>query len=157
MAIGGGARGRGGDGHSRRGLRPSPRGLRKGKVRAPPDEARDLALVVAAAALDKKAGGVEILDVTGKVDYADFLVLMTGRSDRHVDALAQAVEEAIARRGKRALSVEGLPGASWVLLDLGDVVVHVFQEDARSLYDIEGLWLDARRLPVPGATPRGPE
>src|SRR5689334_24791141 len=118
------------------------------------DESRDLALVVATAALEKKALAVEILDVVGKVDYADFLVLMTGRSNRQVDALAQAIEEACARKKKRALSVEGLPSASWVLLDFGDVVVHIFQEDARGLYDIEGLWLDAARLPVPGANAR---
>jgi len=114
------------------------------------DESRDLALVVAAAALDKKAMAIEILDVVGKVDYADFLVLMTGRSNRHVDALAQAIEEACSRKKKQALSVEGLPAAAWVLIDFGDVVVHIFQEQARGLYDIEGLWLDARRLPVPG-------
>ena len=116
---------------------------------AAPDESRELALVVAAAALEKKAMAVEILDVTGKVDYADFLVLMTGRSNRHVDALAQAIEEACARKKKRALAVEGMPHAAWVLIDFGDVVVHIFQEEARGLYDIEGLWLDARRLPVP--------
>jgi ribosome-associated protein len=114
------------------------------------DESRDLALVVATAALEKKALAIEILDVVGKVDYADFLVLMTGRSNRHVDALAQAVDEACSKKKKRALSVEGLPAASWVLIDYGDVVVHIFQEQARGLYDIEGLWLDAKRLPVPG-------
>lgn len=118
------------------------------------DESRDLALVVASAALEKKALAVEILDVVGKVDYADFLVLMTGRSNRQVDALAQAIEEACAKKKKRPLSVEGLPAAAWVLLDFGDVVVHIFQEEARGLYDIEGLWLDAARLPVPGANAR---
>jgi ribosome-associated protein len=118
------------------------------------DESRDLALVVATAALEKKALAVEILDVVGKVDYADFLVLMTGRSSRQVDALAQSIEEACAKKKKRALSVEGLPAAAWVLLDFGDVVVHIFQEDSRGLYDIEGLWLDAARLPVPGANAR---
>jgi ribosome-associated protein len=118
------------------------------------NESRDLALVVATAALEKKALAVEILDVVGKVDYADFLVLMTGRSSRQVDALAQSIEEACAAKKKRALSVEGLPAAAWVLLDFGDVVVHIFQEDSRGLYDIEGLWLDAARLPVPGANAR---
>jgi ribosome-associated protein len=133
-------------GPRREGSRKAPR------AEAPPaDEARDLALVVAAAALDKKALAVEILDVRGKVDYTDFLVLMTGRSARQVDALAQAIEEACAKKRKRALSVEGLPAAAWVLIDFGDVVVHVFQEQARGLYDIEGLWLDAERLPVPGS------
>jgi ribosome-associated protein len=113
------------------------------------DQAREVAVAIAVAALDKKAVGLEILDVAGKVDYADFLVLMTGRSDRQVAALAQGIEEALRKKSIRPLSVEGLPSASWVLMDFGDVVVHVFQDDARSLYDIEGLWLDARRIPVP--------
>jgi ribosome-associated protein len=117
------------------------------------DDAREVAVAIAIAALDKKAVGLEILDVAGKVDYADFLVLMTGRSDRQVAALAQGIEEALRKKNRRPLSVEGLPRASWVLMDFGDVVVHVFQDDARSLYDIEGLWLDARRIPVPIALP----
>jgi ribosome-associated protein len=113
------------------------------------DRARGLAITIAVAALDKKAVGLEILDVSGRVDYADFLVLMTGRSDRQVVALAQGIEEALGEKGTRPLSVEGLPHASWVLMDFGDVVVHVFQDEARSLYDIEGLWMDARRVAVP--------
>jgi len=113
------------------------------------DEARQLAVDIATAALDKKAVGLEVLDVAGKVDYADFLVLMTGRSDRQVQALAQGIEAALQEKGKRPLSVEGLPHASWVLMDFGDVVVHVFQDDARSSYDLDGLWMDARRIPLP--------
>ena len=92
--------------------------------------------------------------MAGRVDYADFLVLMSGRSDRHVAALSQAIEDALRKKGRRALSVEGLPNASWVLMDFGDVVVHVFQDDARSTYDLDGLWMDARRIPVP--LPEGP-
>ena len=113
------------------------------------DDARELAVLIAIAALDKKAVGLEILDVAGKVDYADFLVLMTGRSDRQVAALAQGIEEALRKKNRRAISVEGVQEATWILMDYGDVVVHVFQDDARSLYDIEGLWLDVRRIPVP--------
>ena len=134
--------------------RPTPKKAIRAVRPAAADESRDLALVVATAALEKKALAVEILDVVGKVDYADFLVLMTGRSSRQVDALAQAIEEACAKKKKRALSVEGQPAAAWVLIDFGDVVVHIFQEEARGLYDIEGLWLDAARLPVPGASAR---
>jgi ribosome-associated protein len=117
------------------------------------DAARGLAITIAVAALEKKAVGLEILDVSGKVDYADFVVIMTGRSDRQVSALALGIEETLRKKGVRALAVEGLPHASWVLMDFGDVVVHVFQDDARNLYDIEGLWLDARRIPVPAPSP----
>jgi len=118
------------------------------------DEAREVAVLVAIAAIEKKASGLEVIDVAGRVDYADFLVLMSGRSDRHVTALSAAIEEALRKRNKRALAVEGLPHASWVLMDFGDVVVHVFQDDARAAYDIDGLWMDARRVPVPLSEPR---
>ncbi len=115
----------------------------------PAAEARELALAIAAAGIDKKAIGIEILDVTGKVDYADFLVVMTGRSDRHVHAIATGLDEALRKKKLSPISTEGLGAAVWVLIDFGDVVVHVFQEDARRLYDIEGLWIDAGRVVVP--------
>jgi ribosome-associated protein len=91
-----------------------------------------------------------IIDVTGKVDYADYLVLMTGQSDRHVAAIAESVDVELGKQGMDAISIEGMPSGQWVLIDFVDVVVHVFQEDTRSLYDLDGLWLDARRIPVPG-------
>jgi len=117
------------------------------------DESREIAILIATAGIEKKASGLEVIDVAGRVDYADFLVLMSGRSDRHVTALASAIEEALRTRNKRALAVEGLPTANWVLMDFGDVVVHVFQDDARSAYDIDALWMDARRVPVPLSDP----
>ncbi len=103
----------------------------------------------AQAALDKKASDVEIIDVTGKVDYADFLVLLTGSSDRHVAALADSVDQALSKLGFNAISSEGLPRGDWVLIDFVDIVVHVFQEQTRSLYDLDGLWMDAKRIRVP--------
>jgi ribosome-associated protein len=133
---------------------PRTRKVRSGGVAASApsvasDESRALAIAIAVAGIEKKAVGLEILDVAGKVDYADFLVLMTGRSDRQVAALSQGIEDALRKKNRRPISVEGLPAATWVLMDFGDVVVHVFQDDARSLYDIDGLWLDARRIPIP--------
>lgn len=110
---------------------------------------RKLALLAAEGGMDKKALGIEIIDVVGKVDYADYLVLMTGTSDRHCTALARSVEETLSKAGHKALSVEGLPQGNWVLLDFFDVVVHVFSDDARDLYDLSGLWMDADRVPVP--------
>jgi ribosome-associated protein len=120
------------------------------------DDSREVAILIAVAGIEKKASGLEVIDVAGRVDYADFLVLMSGRSDRHVTALASAIEEALRKRNKRALAVEGLPHANWVLMDFGDVVVHVFQDDARSAYDIDALWMDARRVPVPLSEPLPP-
>lgn len=112
-----------------------------------------VALLAAQAGLEKKASAIEIIDVVGKVDYADYLVLMTGSSDRHVAALADAVDELLTKNGVRSISIEGRPAASWVLIDFVDVVVHIFQHEARAVYDLDGLWMDARRLPVPGTSP----
>ena len=114
-----------------------------------------MALLVAEAGLDKKAAEVEIIDVTGKVDYADYLVLMTGTSDRHVSSIAESVDSSLAKKGYRSISVEGLPRGDWVLIDFVDVVVHVFQDRLRALYDLDGLWMDARRLNVPEASSGG--
>ncbi len=128
---------------------PKRAGVRKAIPAEISSATRELAMAIASAGLDKKAVGVEILDVRGRVDYADFLVIMTGRSDRHVAAIAQGIEEELSRKKIHPISTEGMSTALWVLLDYADVVVHVFQEDARHLYDIEGLWTDAGRVTVP--------
>lgn len=114
----------------------------------PSAAARDMALTIAGAGLDKKAIGIEVINVAGRVDYADYLVIMTGTSDRHVHAIAMGIEEALKKKRIAPLSIEGLSSAVWVLMDFDDIVVHVFQEETRRVYDIEGLWMDASRLPV---------
>ena len=112
---------------------------------------RELALKIAEAALDKKATRIEIIDVRDKVDYTDYVVVMSGRSDRQVAAIAGGVEEDLKRKhGARCSGVEGLPQGNWVLLDFGDVVVHVFHQDTRGYYDLEALWLDADRVEFEG-------
>jgi len=117
---------------------------------APSTGPAQVALAVAAAALEKKASDIEIIDLAGKADYTDYLVLMTGGSDRHVRSLADHIQEELEKKKVKALSVEGVSAANWILLDFGDVVAHVFQESTRAVYDIEGLWLDASRVPVIG-------
>jgi len=112
-------------------------------------EGKETALRIAAAALDKKAMQVEIIDVRGKVDYADYVVIMSGRSDRQVNAIAQGVQETLKKEhGQRCYGVEGLPQGQWVLMDFGDVIVHVFHQDTRGYYDLESLWIDAARVEV---------
>lgn len=114
------------------------------------DAGRELALALAGAGLEKKATHAEVIDVRGKVDYADYVVVMSGRSDRQVNAIAGAVEEHASKKlGQRCLGVEGLPQGSWVLMDFGDVIVHVFHEDTRGYYDLESLWIDAARVGLP--------
>ncbi len=116
--------------------------------KAKENRARELALAIARAALDKKALDIEVIDVTGKVDYADFVVVMSATSDRQANAIAKNIDTELIRSGTRARSVEGLPQGAWVLMDYGDVVVHIFHQDTRGYYDLEALWYDADRVEV---------
>jgi len=101
------------------------------------------------AALDKKALEPVLLDVSEQSTYTDFILVLSGRSDRHVQAVADAVSETIKRtRGKLPVGVEGKRDGQWALLDFGDLVVHVFYHPMREFYDLEGLWIDAPRVPV---------
>ena len=111
------------------------------------DSGRKLALAIAGAGLENKALNVEIVDVRGKVDYADYVLVMSGRGERQVVALAGYIERDISTKlGIRCSGIEGLPQGAWVLMDYGDVIVHIFHEDTRGYYDVEALWIDAARV-----------
>lgn len=111
----------------------------------------DMARLAAGAALDKKALDPVVVDLRGISSVADYFVIMTGTSDRHVQAVSQNVMDAFDSLGIRLLGEEGLREGRWVLMDFGEVVVHVFLEDVRDYYDIERLWIDAPRLDLEGA------
>jgi len=108
----------------------------------------ELAQIAAQAAIDKKAGNLVILDVQGLASFTDAFVIMSGRSTRHVQGLAQAVDDALASKRLKSTNTEGLAEGHWVLLDYGDIVVHIFYSETREFYDLEGLWHDAPRVPV---------
>ena len=107
---------------------------------------QEKAQIVAEASLERAAEEVVALDVRRAVSYTDVFVICTGRSDRQVRSIADAIEEAIAERGERPLGIEGYDEGRWVLMDLSDVVVHVFQQELRRRYDLERLWSDAPKL-----------
>jgi ribosome silencing factor RsfS/YbeB/iojap len=114
------------------------------------DSIEQFATAVAVAALEKKAQDVVILDLRGRIDYADFFVLATARNPRQVRAIADSVKlVAKHEHDVRATGMEGQEAGRWVLADFGDVVLHVFDRDMRGFYDLDGLWRDAPRLPVP--------
>ena len=98
------------------------------------------------AALDKKVIEPVLLDVRSQSSYTDYLLLLSGTSDRHVQALADAVVEELAKHRVRPIGVEGERQGQWTLIDFGDVVVHVFHHPVREVYDLEGLWCDAERV-----------
>ena len=98
------------------------------------------------AALDRKARDVVALDVRELTSFADTFVLATGTSDRHVRSVADAVVEAGREVGLETLGVEGQEEGRWVLIDLNEVVVHVFRAEVREHYDLDRLWADAPRM-----------
>lgn len=108
----------------------------------------ELAKTLGLAALDKKAENLVILDVREKSSFTDYFVIMSGRSTRHVQGLAEAVDSAVSKKRIKDANTEGLAEGLWVLLDYEDVVVHIFYRDVREFYDLEGLWHDAPRIDV---------
>ncbi|MEY2990538.1 MAG: ribosome silencing factor [Candidatus Nanopelagicales bacterium] len=98
---------------------------------------------------DRKGQDILVLDVRRLTSVSDFMVIATGTSNRHVKALVDAVADASAQAGTPPLGVEGTGPNEWVLVDLGDVVVHVMQRDARGFYDLERLW-----TPMPASPAR---
>jgi ribosome-associated protein len=96
---------------------------------------------------DGKADNVVVIDLNGKSNIADTMVIASGRTQRQVTALAERLREAIDQRpgqaGKPGPSIEGLPAADWVLIDAGDVIVHIFRPEVRSYYNLEKMWGDS--------------
>jgi len=131
---------------------------RKKKIAVPtappvvmPDPRQDsaaLARLCVLAGEEAKALDPCILDLRGLVWYADYFVLMSGGSTRHVQGLTEAVEKALRTHGLKPRHREGQEDGHWVLLDCEDVVVHIFYRETREFYNLDGLWHDAPRLPL---------
>jgi ribosome-associated protein len=114
------------------------------RARSHAEDAEGTARRAAEAALDKKAEDLVMVDLRDKSTYADFLVICSGSNERQLEAVAEAVEKSLHDAGQRLIGSEGARGGKWVLLDFGDVVVHVFHQEERAYYDLEGLWSDAK-------------
>ncbi len=117
----------------------------------PPSDSADRVRRLAEAALDRKALDPVALDVRELTSFADAFLLLTGTSDRHVRSVADSVIQAGKAAGQRPLGVEGQEEARWVLIDFGDVIVHVFVEEAREYYDLDRLWEDAPPIDLAAA------
>ncbi len=111
-------------------------------------DARAKALLAARQADELKARDIIILDVADIAAFTDYFVICTGETKRHVRAIAARVERAAAKHALHVHHAEGVAAARWVLLDLYDVIVHVFDQASRDYYELERLWGDARRVPV---------
>ena len=112
-------------------------------------ESKAKALAVAGAILDKKATDVLILHIASLTSIADYLVIGSGESERQARAIADHVSDILTVQGHAPLSTEGASSAKWVVMDFGDVIVHIFQKDIREHYALERLWSDAGRVRLP--------
>lgn len=108
--------------------------------------APDILDIVASAGADAKAKEVVALDLIGLSDVTRYFVIASGRSDRHVQGIVTKILENLSAAGQRPFAVEGYETGHWVVLDLGEVMVHVFYEPVRQHYDLEGLWSRGKRL-----------
>ena len=98
------------------------------------------------AVMGKKAMDLVVMDVRKLSSIADVFIICSGRSNRQVMAIAEHIQVDLKKHGITPLSVEGKKEGQWVLLDYGHVIIHVFYEPVRSFYDLEGLWIDAKRI-----------
>jgi len=115
------------------------------------ERARTLAIAAAAAASEKKASAIVALDVSEHMVLTDVFLVVSGQNERQVAAIVDAVEERLHAEGAKAVRREGLTQARWVLLDFGDIVVHVQHEEDRAYYALERLWRDCPVIDLPAA------
>lgn len=110
--------------------------------------ARELLRLAAVAADSKQAEDLVALDVSGPLPLADIFLIATGRNERNVVAIAGEIEDQLVEAGTKPLRREGRAEGRWVLLDFGDLVVHVFHEEDRMYYSLERLWKDCPVIPI---------
>jgi ribosome-associated protein len=121
---------------------------RRTKKRASPTRLSSELTTGIAAALDKKAEDIVVLDLQKGSAFTDFFVICTGNNARQVHAIADAVQEALAKKGTKPALVEGTGRAEWVLIDYFDFIFHIFTPTTREFYGLERLWGDAERVEV---------
>jgi ribosome-associated protein len=110
--------------------------------------AEEKAVFISRIAADKKAMDVVVLDMRDASSFTDYFLICSGGSERQVQSIADAIDEQLSRSGIASLGVEGYSEGRWVLMDYGDIIVHVFSRDTREFYDLERLWINASKVEV---------
>jgi ribosome-associated protein len=123
--------------HNRKNLAP--------KIKQAP-ASTELTISIVEASLEAKGKDISVLDVSDVFGLTDHFIIVTGRSDRQVQGICNKILESMEKRGIKPMSVEGFDQGHWVLIDFEDVIVHVFYEPVRAHYDLENLWLKAKKL-----------
>ncbi len=114
----------------------------------PEEQSRKILSLILKELDDDKAEDVVTIDLAGKSDIADFMVVASGRSQRHVGAMADKVMRRLKEAGLGRARVEGATACDWVLIDAGDVIVHLFRPEVRAFYNLERVWSEAARAPI---------
>lgn len=115
--------------------------IRKGSLTA-----KNIAVAVVKFALDKKAEDIVILDMKRIVNFCDYFVICSGNTDRHLNAIAERVDEGLEKIGINAHWKKGMRDANWIVFDTGDVIIHIFEKKIREFYGLEHLWQEAKRV-----------
>jgi ribosome-associated protein len=105
-------------------------------------------LAAARSADSKKATNLRVIDLREITSFADFFFICSASNQRQVQAIANDIEDELKKQGERPTAVEGFSNAEWVLMDYGDLVVHIFSEQARAYYDLDRLWRDGKQVPL---------
>lgn len=111
-------------------------------------QSQQLILDIIRAATDIKGFDLSVLDVSRVFDLADYFVIASGRSDRHVQGIVNKISADLSEKSIKPVAIEGMDKAHWVLMDYGNVLVHVFYEQVRYLYHLEQLWINADKLDI---------
>lgn len=112
------------------------------------NQAKEMARIAYDALSDKKGEDIKIIDITGVSVLADYFIIANGNSDSQVNALVDNVEEELHKAGYHLKQREGRANSSWILLDFGDIIVHVFDKDNRLFYDLERIWKDGKDITI---------
>ncbi len=119
---------------------PKKAGPRPAKAKTEPSRLDSMQKLIVSSLEDDKAENVVTLDLTGKAMFCDRMVIASGLADRQITAMAQHLREKLHAAGQKRVQIEGLGGSDWVLIDAGDIVVHLFRPDARTMYGLEKMW-----------------
>ena len=111
-------------------------------------DSRQAAKIAVEALKDKKAIDIKVLDITGVTVIADYFIIASGSNTNQVQAMADNVDEVLERAGYPVKQIEGYSTANWILMDYGDIVIHIFDEENRLFYDLERIWRDGKAIEV---------
>ncbi|MBO6148305.1 MAG: ribosome silencing factor [Lachnospiraceae bacterium] len=108
----------------------------------------ELVKLVVSALEDKKGEDIAVLDIHEVTVIADYFILATGKSSSQIEAMTEAVDEVLAKENVFVKHTEGLQGKNWILMDYGDIIVHIFDQENRIFYDLERIWKDGKKVSV---------